>query len=136
MRNRLNETLQYHSFSYCIYRHSYRPSATGSITGTWKGTSVCHVKDSPCHDEIAIYHAVKAEGNTYTFQMNKIVNGKEVEMGKTTFTYNKNNETLDGVTTSARGKGLWHFVVKGDTMHGTLTVDNNILYRVIDLHKD
>ena len=107
-----------------------------SIAGTWKGTSICQVKDSPCHDEIAIYHAVKAEGNTYRFQMNKIVNGKEVEMGETTFTYDKSNETLDGVTTSVRGKGLWHFVVKGDTMHGTLTVDNNVLYRVIDLHKD
>ncbi|HEY9001314.1 MAG TPA: hypothetical protein VIM89_08165 [Mucilaginibacter sp.] len=106
-----------------------------NITGTWQGTSICQVKDSPCHDETAIYHAVKAEGNTYRFQMNKIANGKEVEMGETMFIYDKNNETLDGVTTSPKGKGLWHFVLKGNTMHGTLTVEN-ILYRVIDLHKD
>jgi len=57
------------------------------IAGTWKGTSLCQVKDSPCHDEIAIYHAVKAEGNNYRFQMNKMVNGKEVEMGETVFAY-------------------------------------------------
>jgi hypothetical protein len=107
-----------------------------NIVGTWKGTSICQVKDSPCHDEIAIYHAVKAEGNTYRFQMNKMVNGKEVEMGETMFTYDKNGKTLDGVTTSAKRKGLWHFVVKDDTMLGTLTVDNNVLYRVIDLHKE
>ena len=107
-----------------------------NIVGTWKGTSICQVKDSPCHDEIAIYHAVKAEGNTYRFQMNKMVNGKEVEMGETMFTYDKNSKTLDGVTTSAKRKGIWHFVVKDDTMLGTLTVDNNVLYRVIDLHKD
>jgi len=106
-----------------------------SISGTWKGTSICQVKDSPCHDEIAIYHAVKAEGNTYRFQMNKIVNGKEEEMGETVFTYDKNKQTLDGVTTSAKGKGLWHFVVKSNTIHGTLTVEN-VLYRLIDLHKD
>ena len=107
-----------------------------NVVGTWKGTSICQVKDSPCHDELAIYHAVKAEGNTYRFQMNKMVNGKEVEMGETVFTYDKNSKTLDGVTTSAKKKGLWHFVVKDDTMLGTLTVDNNVLYRVIDLHKD
>lgn len=106
------------------------------VVGTWKGTSICQVKDSPCHDEIAIYHAVKAEGNTYRFQMNKMVNGKEVEMGETMFIYDKNSKTLDGVTTSTKRKGLWHFVVKDDTMLGTLTVDNNVLYRVIDLHKD
>ena len=71
-----------------------------------------------------------------SFQMNKMVNGKEVEMGETMFTYDKNGKTLDGVTTSAKRKGLWHFVVKDDTMLGTLTVDNNVLYRVIDLHKE
>jgi len=30
-----------------------------SISGTWKGTSICQVKDSPCHDEVAIYHAIR-----------------------------------------------------------------------------
>jgi hypothetical protein len=107
-----------------------------NIIGTWKGTSICQVKGSPCHDEIAIYHAVKAEGDTYRFQMNKMVNGKEEEMGEILFTYDKSNKTLDAITTSAKGKGLWHFVIKGNTMHGTLTVDNSVLYRVIDLHKD
>ena len=67
--------------------------------------------------------------------MNKMVNNKEEKMGETMFTYDTNNKSLDGVTTSPKGKGLWHFVVKGNTMHGTLTVEN-VLYRVIDLHKD
>src|SRR5438309_6072987 len=77
------------------------------IVGTWKGSSICQVKNSPCHDESAIYHAVKAEGNAYRFQMNKMVNGKEVEMGETVFTYDTDKQTLDGITTSAKGKGLW-----------------------------
>lgn len=106
-----------------------------NVVGTWTGTSICQVKDSPCHDETAIYHAVKSEGNTYRFQMNKMVNSKEVEMGETKFIYDAANKTLDGVTASPKGKSLWHFIVKGNTMHGTLTVEN-ILYRVIDLHKD
>jgi hypothetical protein len=106
-----------------------------NVIGTWTGTSICQVKDSPCHDETAIYHVVKVKGNTYRFQMNKIVNNKEEEMGETMFSYDTNNKTLDGVTTGPRDKGLWHFVVKGNTMHGTLTVEN-VLYRVIDLHRN
>lgn len=111
-------------------------SQQDNISGTWKGTSICQVKDSPCHDEIAIYHAVKAQGNTYRFQMNKMVNGKEVEMGETVFIYDKNKKTLSGITTSAKGKGLWHFAVKGNTMDGTLMVENKVLYRLINLHKN
>jgi hypothetical protein len=113
----------------------YSVNQQDNIIGTWKGTSICQVKNSPCHDETAVYHAIKSEGNTYHFQMNKMVNNKEEEMGETVFTYDTNNKTLDGVTTSPKGKGLWHFVVKGNTMHGTLTVEN-VLYRVIHLHKD
>ena len=78
----------------------------------------------------------KALKNSAGEKMNKMVNGKEEVMGETVFTYDTNNKTLDGVTTSAKGKGLWHFVVKGNNMHGTLIVDNNVLYRLIDLHKD
>ena len=113
----------------------YSVNQQDNIIGTWKGTSICQVKNSPCHDETAVYHAIKSEGNTYRFQMNKMVNNKEEKMGETVFTYDTNNKTLDGVTTSPKGKGLWHFVVKGNTMHGTLTVEN-VLYRVIHLHKD
>ncbi|WP_426671640.1 hypothetical protein ACPPVU_10415 [Mucilaginibacter sp. McL0603] len=107
------------------------------VSGTWRGTSICQVKDSPCHDEMAVYHASKAEGNTYHFQMNKMVNGKEEEMGMLVFAYNDSLKTLVAVSNSPnRGKATWKFTIKGDTMHGTLIVDNNILYRMIDLHKD
>ena len=107
------------------------------VSGTWRGTSICQVKDSPCHDEMAVYHASKAEGNTYHFQMNKMVNGKEEEMGMLVFAYDDGLKTLVAVSNSPnRGKSTWKFTIKGDTMHGTLIVDNNIPYRVIDLHKD
>ena len=110
--------------------------AADPISGTWKGTSICQVKDSPCHDEIAIYHASKLPGdNTYRFQMNKMVDGKEVEMGPLDFTYDVNAQTLTAENSSARGKGVWRFKLTGKTMHGTLTIDNNVVFRVIDLHK-
>ena len=49
-----------------------------NIAGLWSGTSICQIKNSPCHDEIAAYHASKIEGtNNFSFIMNKVVNGKE-----------------------------------------------------------
>ncbi len=110
--------------------------ATDPIIGTWKGTSICQVKDSPCHDEIAVYHATKIPGQKiYKFQMNKMVDGKEVEMGPLNFIYNESKQTLMAENAGARGRGTWNFKITGKTIHGTLTVDNNVLYRVIDLRK-
>jgi hypothetical protein len=108
------------------------------IAGTWKGTSICQVKDSPCHDEIAVYHATKIAGQkSYKFQMNKMVNGKEEEMGPLVFSYDDTSKTLTAVNEAGNGaKGFWKFVVKDKTMHGTLTINGNTLYRVIDLHRD
>ena len=106
------------------------------ITGTWRGSSLCQVKDSPCHDEIAVYHATKQTATTYQFQMNKMVNGKEEEMGPLVFTWNETRQTLTAINHSSRGDGHWTFQLKGNTMHGTLTVENNTLYRIIDLKKE
>lgn len=109
---------------------------TDPIAGTWRGSSLCQVKDSPCHDEIAVYHASKLTATTYQFQMNKMVNGKEEEMGPLVFTWNDTLKTLTAINHSRRGDGHWTFQLKGNTMHGTLTVENNTLYRIIDLKKD
>jgi hypothetical protein len=85
---------------------------------------------------VAVYHALKLGGNTYQFEMNKMVDGKEEEMGKLVFTYNDTLKTLTASNKSSRGIGLWSFKVKGNTMHGTLAIENNTLYRIIDLKKD
>ncbi len=105
------------------------------ITGTWRGSSLCQVKDSPCHDEIAVYHASKLTPTTYQFQMNKMVNGKEEEMGPLVFIYNDTLKSLTASNKSSRGIGAWRFKVSGNTIHGTLTVENTV-YRIIDLKKD
>jgi hypothetical protein len=116
--------------------NSRQPQATDPIIGTWKGTSICQVKDSPCHDEIAICHAIKIPGQKiYKFQMNKIVNGQEVEMGPLNFIYNESKQTLMAESPGARGRGTWNFKITGKTIHGTLTIGNDVLYRVINLQK-
>lgn len=108
-----------------------------SLTGTWTGTSLCQVKNSPCHDEIAVYHISKAAAaNTYTIQMNKMVNGVEEEMATTDFIYDKSRQTLTGRTKDRQQReSVWEFVVKGNHMSGTLVLNDNTLYRKIEIDK-
>ena len=56
-------------------------TAADKIAGTWKGTSICQVKQSACHDENVVYHISKKSANVYTIQASKIVNGAEDDMG-------------------------------------------------------
>jgi len=103
------------------------------LIGTWKGTSICQVKSSPCHDEIAAYHITKAEKpNTYHMLMNKVVDGKEEEMGITDYSFDAVNKTL---TASDNKRGtIWTFHLKGNTMDGTLVYENKV-YRIMKLSK-
>jgi hypothetical protein len=104
------------------------------ITGTWKGTSLCQVKNSPCHDEIAVYHVSKGDKpGTYHFVMNKIVNGKEETMGALEYTYDATAGTLTNLDTIR--KIIWKFKVKDRTMEGTLFYKKE-LYRIIKLSKE
>jgi hypothetical protein len=106
------------------------------ITGTWKGTSICQVKNSSCNDEVIVCHITKAAAsNTYKLVMNKMVNNAEDNMGELNFIYNEAQHTLTCHSVT-RFDGLWKFELKKNTMDGTLTVDNKTLYRVIKLVKD
>jgi len=117
---------------------SAQHSAKDSIEGTWKGTSLCQVKSSPCHDENAVYHISKAaNGKTYTIQANKIVNGSEEEMGSSDAVYDETKHTLTTTTKDRQGRvSVWLFKIEGKQMHGTLTLDDKILYRIIELKKE
>ena len=103
------------------------------LIGTWKGTSLCQVKNSPCNDEIAVYHAKKSSGS-YSFQMNKMVAGKEEEMGILEFTFDGKAKTLTASSIGGK-KGFWKFKLSGNMMHGTLTLEDGTLYRIIDVTK-
>lgn len=80
----------------------------GDVTGTWKGTSVCQQKNSPCHDEIAVYHAEKTNlPGQYRFAMNKVVNGQEEEMGVLTFLYDKKAQAYFDRHRAQRGLAIY-----------------------------
>lgn len=112
-------------------------AARDNIEGTWKGTSLCQVKPSPCHDENAVYHISKtSNGKNYTIQMNKIVNGAEEEMGASDAVYDEAKHTLTSIIKDRQGRaGVWFFKIDGNQMHGTLTIEGKTLYRIIEVKK-
>ena len=100
------------------------------LVGTWKGTSICQLKNSPCHDEVVVYRITKKSSpNTYSIDARKVVNGIEEEMGILTFVY---VETSHQLTSS--DYGTWTFNVEAARLEGTL-VHRGDLYRIIKLVK-
>jgi hypothetical protein len=109
-----------------------------SIAGIWKGTSLCQVKNSPCHDETVVYHITKStSANTYTVLANKIVNGTEEEMGTLDFEYDKAGQTFTCIMKDRQQReSVWKFVIKVNHMSGTLIINGGTLYRKIELSKE
>jgi hypothetical protein len=116
---------------------SAQPSTKDSVEGIWKGTSLCQVKPSACHDENVVYHISRsAIAGTYTIQGSKIVNGVEEEMGVFDFVYDATKHTLTATMNDNQGRAsIWLFKIDGTQMHGTLTQDNKTLFRIIELKK-
>lgn len=80
------------------------------ILGTWKGISICQVKNSSCADEVIVCHISKAAApDTYKFVMNKMVNNAEASMGELDFIYNEAESTLKCHSVT-RYDGRWKFV--------------------------
>jgi hypothetical protein len=61
----------------------------------------------------------------------KLVNGKVVSMGVLNMDYDAENRTL----TCKYPQGVWRLKVDGDTMTGTLTKPDGVVYRRVSLRK-
>src|SRR5215468_9706906 len=102
------------------------------LIGSWKGSSLCQIKSSPCHDEQVVYHITRTEkSNEYNVLMNKIVNGSEEEMGTILFTFVPSTNELSAMP---KPNATWKFMVRGKNMEGTLYY-NGELYRKISAKK-
>ena len=100
------------------------------LIGSWHGTSICQVKNSPCHDETVVYHISKNTGvDTFYINASKIVNGVEEEMGILPFVYNRKTNQL-----TSTAHGIWTFSIDGVKLNGTLMVRGE-LYRKILVYK-
>jgi len=107
------------------------------IEGIWKGTSLCQVKASACHDEDVVYHISKKSANLYIMQASKIVNGSEEDMGTfDSVVYVETKQTLRFTMKDQQGRSaVWLFKVDGIKMHGTLVINENTLFRIVELKK-
>jgi hypothetical protein len=103
------------------------------LQGVWKGTSICQLKNSPCHDENVVYHISRNENGSFAVVMNKVINNKEEEMGTLIFSYDSAHQILSSVNEVQNSR--WDFKVKGLKLEGTLMYKNN-LYRIIDVKKE
>jgi hypothetical protein len=105
-----------------------------SLTGNWKGTSLCQVKNSSCHDEIVVYQISKGkDSNSYEVDGAKIIDGKEDHMGILKFSFDPKQRIL--VLVDSVRQVRWEFKVTGNEMHGTL-VSKGTLSRIVDLKKE
>jgi hypothetical protein len=100
------------------------------LAGTWKGTSLCQIKNSPCHDENVVYHISKSKDvDTFYIDAYKIVNGADQEMGVLPFIYNsKTNQII------STAHGIWTLNIEGSKLEGTLLVGGE-LFRKIKVYK-
>jgi len=97
------------------------------LIGTWNGTSICQIKNSPCHDETVVYHISKNRGtDSFYINASKIVNGMEREMGILPFVYNKQANQL-----TSTAYGIWAFKIEEAKLEGTLMVNGDLFRKIV-----
>ena len=107
--------------------------AQSDLPGVWRGTSLCQIKSSPCHDEQVVYHISKKAGvDSFEVVANKMVDGKEENMGTLIFFLDAKGQFVS--VDEARG-GRWEFQRIGNKLSGRLIYKGQ-LYRLIDVTKD
>jgi len=101
--------------------------------GTWRGTSLCLVRPSPCNDERVVYRITRiGTGDTLSLDARKIVNGTEEEMGVLACLFAR---AAHGVTCTM-ANGTWRFTVRGDSLVGELRVRDGAKFRDVRTSRD
>jgi len=103
-------------------------ASAGAVTpvGTWRGTSLCLVKPSPCHDEVVVYRITPVKGSdSLSMDARKIVNGQEEEMGVLSCAFAARGASL----TCPLRNGMWRFTVSRDSLVGELRLPDNTKFR-------
>ena len=110
------------------------PAGTGdlsSVIGVWRGTSLCTVRPSPCNDETVVYYVSGTDRDHLQWIANKIVDGKEVEMGRAECQL----APAEHQVVCRIGRGDFLFTVDGNRMHGRLDLPDGTRYRVIEVER-
>ena len=100
--------------------------AAANPIGVWRGTSLCLVHPSACHDEVVVYRiAPMKTADSVSFGAFKIVNGQEEEMGALAC-----HVTAQGAQLTCRiPRGVWRFMIRGDSLVGELRQPDGTKFR-------
>ena len=103
------------------------------IAGVWRGNSVCLVKGSPCHDEVNVYRFSRVEGKPDTFLVmaSKVVDGREIEMGRGEWKYDEKTKSVESQRPRIRLT-----LLRDNWMEGALSLEDGTEYRKIRLKKE
>jgi hypothetical protein len=115
-------------FSACLLAHRApaQASANSDPAGSWRGTSLCQVRPSACHDEVVVYRITRVNASdSLSLDGRKIVNGQEEEMGVLGCRHTPASAQL----TCQLPNGVWHFTIRGDSLVGELRLPDGTRYR-------
>jgi hypothetical protein len=102
------------------------PLPSPNPLGIWRGTSLCQVRPSPCHDEIVVYRITPVKPpDSLSMDARKIVNGQEEDMGAFGCRFARSS----GALTCGMPNGVWRFTIRGDSLVGDLRLPDNTKYR-------
>jgi|SRR5579862_2318705 len=109
------------------------PANSAQITGIWRGNSVCIVANGPCHNEANVYRFSEVPGTSNRFSCtgSKVVDGKEIVIGSSEWTYDPSTHLLQTVTSSPSIR----LTLDHDILDGALFLRNSTVYRHIHLKK-
>ena len=106
-----------------------RARQSPSPIGTWRGTSICLVRNSPCHDETVVYYITRSGGaDSVAIDARKIVGGQEDSMGVLACGVTAGDST-NVVVTCVMRNGVWRFHVRGDRLVGELRLPDGSKFR-------
>jgi len=93
--------------------------------GMWRGTSLCLVQPSSCHDEVVVYRITRTTSDSVSINAGKMVNGREEEMGVLPCRIGAGRATV----TCTMPNGVWRFTVRGDSLVGELRLPDSTKFR-------
>jgi hypothetical protein len=104
------------------------------IAGTWRGNSVCAVAQSACRDEVNVYRfsEIAAKPNHFFCTGAKILDGKEIVMGRGEWTYDASKHVLQTLTSNPRIR----LTLDEEKLDGALSLPDGTIYRRIHLKKN
>ena len=106
------------------------PAAAPNPVGVWRGTSLCTVRPSSCHDEVTVYRITRINaGDSLSVDGRKVVNGQEEEMGILGCSLAASGAQI----TCAMRQGVWRFTIRGDSLVGELRSPDNRKFRDVRL---